>query len=254
MQVLPLPSTLVQPNLRQLLSSYLIDGKVSVDAGGLAFGLPLDELAAVKHILLTHTHLDHIASLPILLDQVYDGSGDCVTIHGTATTLKVLQEDIFNNRVWPDFIAISRKVPPYLKLQEFQPRRTFTLEGLRITPVPVDHVVECMGFVVEDDGAAVVFSGDTGPTEEIWKTAAARPNLKAAFLEVTFPEEMAWLAELAKHLTPRQFAAEVAKLPAHVRVLAVHLHARHRRLVAQELEALHLKNFEVTEFGKVYAF
>jgi hypothetical protein len=72
---------------------------------------------------------------------------------------------------------------PFPKLAVLQPGRTVELEWLRITPIPANHGVPTVGFVVEDEAAAVVLPSDTGPTEKIWRFANRLPNLKAAFLE-----------------------------------------------------------------------
>lgn len=252
MRILAVPSSTRSPRRRQVLTSFLINGVVALDAGALAFGLSRRQQRRIKHIFLSHTHLDHLASLPMFLDTVYDGSGDCVTIHGTAPTLQALRADVFNNRLWPDFVAISERVPPYLKLQELTPRKPVEAAGLRITPIPVNHVVDCQGFAVEDEDSAVIFSSDTGPTEEIWRFAHTLARLRAVYLEVTFPNAMAWLADLARHLTPALAEQECAKIPARARVLAVHLHARHRAKVEKELAGV--SRIEIARFGKEEVF
>jgi ribonuclease BN (tRNA processing enzyme) len=251
MQITILPcSTTGQPS--QMFTTYLINGNVAVDAGSLGLYGSIAEQARVKHVFITHSHLDHIASLPPFLDAVYDGSGDCVTVYGNAHVLDCLRKDVFNNRVYPDFLYISTFRPPYLKLQELTPGQTIEVGGLRVTPVPVNHVVPTFGFVIEDDHSAVVFPSDTGPTDELWQVAQRSANLKAVFLEATFPESMAWLAEIAKHLTPSLYAKEMKKLDRPVRYITVHLHPRHRPIVVQELLAMGLPNVEIGEFNKPY--
>jgi ribonuclease BN (tRNA processing enzyme) len=253
MQVTIAPSsTSGQPT--QMFTSYLINGAVAIDAGSLGMYGSIGEQQRVKHVFISHSHLDHVASLPPFLDAVYDGSGDCVTVYGNAHVLECLRTDVFNNRLYPDFFHISTFRPPYLKVQELKPGTTVEAAGLRVTPVEVNHVVPTLGFIVEDDHAAVVFPSDTGPTEEIWKEARSRANLKAVFLECTFPEGMAWLANLARHLTPSLYAKELQKLDRAVRTITVHLHPRHRPTVLQELLALDLPGVEVGEFGVAYSF
>jgi ribonuclease BN (tRNA processing enzyme) len=166
--------------------------------------------------------------------------------------LDCLRRDVFNNRLYPDFLHISTFRPPYLKLCELTPGKTVEAAGLRITPVEVNHVVPAMGFIVEDDHAAIVFPGDTGPTDEIWKLAGRLPQLRAVFLECTFPAAMGWLAEIARHLTPALFAEQVSKLPRSVRFITVHIHPRHRETVRAELEALAIPWAEMGEPGVTY--
>jgi ribonuclease BN (tRNA processing enzyme) len=242
------------PGLPQLFTSFVVDGAVAIDAGCLDRAGNLDALGRIKHVFLTHAHLDHLASLPPFLDAVYDGSGDCVVVYGNAHVLDCLRRDVFNNRLFPDFLHISTFRPPYLKLHELAGGQTVEVSGLRVTAVEVDHVVPALGYVVEDADAAVAFPGDTGPTQEIWRVAAARPRLRAVFLECTFPAAMEWLADLAKHLTPQRYAAEMQKLARDVRFITVHVQARHRDSVLAELEALRLPGVEIGEAGVTYLF
>ena len=126
--------------------------------------------------------------------------------------LDCLRRDLFNDRMWPDFIALSSAERTFLKLQTLDPGVTVELDGLRITPVDVHHSVPTQGFLVEDATSAVVVASDTGPTEEIWRRANELANLQAVFLEATFPDSMAQLAALSGHLTPSGFGGEIRKL------------------------------------------
>jgi ribonuclease BN (tRNA processing enzyme) len=239
---------------QQFLTTLLINDTVAIDAGSLGlYGRPAQQ-AQVKHLLLSHSHIDHLASLPIFLDTVYRGDGDCPTLYAGDSVLDCLRRDLFNNRVWPDFIGFSATQPPYLKLQRIEPGQALIVDGLRVTPVEVNHVVPTLGFVVEDAHAAVVFTSDTGPTEVIWEHANRLPHLKAVFMEVTFPDELAWLADRARHLTPALFAREAQKVKRPVTFLAVHIHSRQRAAVVEQLQALALPNLQITGPGVRYSF
>lgn len=238
----------------QLFTTYLVNGTLAVDAGSLGMIGPLEEMARVRHVLLTHAHLDHVASLPPFLDAVYDGSGDCVTVLGPAQALECLKTDVFNNRLYPDFLKISTFRPPYLRMEALEPGRTVELGGLRVTAVPVNHVVPTFGYVIEDDHSAVVFPSDTGPTEEIWNVANRCANLRAVFLECTFPGALAWLAEIAHHLTPALYAQERQKVQRPARYITVHTHPKHRTAVIEELLGLSLPGVEIGVAGRTYTF
>ena len=253
MQVTIVPSS--QPGqLSQLFTSYVIDGRVAIDAGCLDGVGSVEDMGRIKHVFLTHSHLDHVATLGPFLDAVYDGSGDGVQIYGNPHTLECLRKDIFNNRLYPDFLHISTFRPPYLVLHELVPGVAVNAGGLRITPVEVDHVVPTLGFIIEDDHSAVVIPSDTAPTQAIWVEAARRTNLAAVFLECTFPNEMGWLAELARHLTPDLYAVEITKLGRPMRYITVHVHPRHRPIVEAELVAKKLPGVEIGVAGKTYIF
>jgi ribonuclease BN (tRNA processing enzyme) len=255
-KVFLVPSTMTSIGAEghQYLTSFLVNDTVAIDAGSIGlFGTP-QEQARVKHVFLSHTHIDHVASLPLFVENVYEARADCVTVYGSDVVLDCLQRDVFNNRIWPDFIGMSAGDAPFLKLQRLESGKTVHVDGLRVTPVAVDHAVPTMGFIVADDNAAVVFPSDTGPTDEIWALANQERNLKAVFLEVTFPDEMAWLAALSKHHTPATFARDVQKLRRPVQIIAIHLKPASADHVVSELEALGLPNLELRRIGHPYYF
>jgi ribonuclease BN (tRNA processing enzyme) len=238
----------------QYLSSYLLNDTVAIDAGSLGFFQCPKKQGRVKHVFVSHSHLDHIASLPIFLENAYDGSADCVTVHGSDAVLDCLRRDIMNDRVWPDFVRLSVQQAPFLKLDTLIPGQAVAVGDLRVTPVPVNHVVPTMGFLVEDKAAAIAFSSDTGPTEEIWRRANILPNLKVVFLEVTFPSSLAWLADESKHLTTATSAQEVRKLKPGVQIIAVHIKPRYCDEVVRELRALAIANLSIGKLGETYHF
>jgi len=239
----------------QYLITYVIDESLAIDAGCLGFHGSPEQQAGVKHVLLSHTHADHLASLPIFVENAYEASADCVTVYGNAEVLYSLRHDIFNGRIWPDFIELSGKMAPFLKLVEIESGRPFDVPNARITPVAVDHLVPTLGFLVESGGSSVIVTSDTGPTGAIWELARATPDLKAVFLEASFPDAMTPLADLSKHLTPATFAEEVRKLDRDdVAVVAVHMKPRYRDQIVAELTALGLPNLVIGRFNVPYDF
>ena len=158
-----------------------------------------------------------------------------MTVHAGAATLESLRRDIFNDRVWPDFIGMSEKGRPFVKLETLEPGRPVQAAGLRLTPLAVDHVVPTLGFLVEAPGVTVAIPSDTGPTDSFWREAGASPNLKAVFLEASFPNAMSELAMVSKHLTPAMFADEARKLRRRVPFVAVHIKPRFYDQVVAEL-------------------
>jgi ribonuclease BN (tRNA processing enzyme) len=236
----------------QYLTTYLLNDTVALDAGALGLLHPLDAQKRVRHVVLTHAHIDHVATLPIFLENVYEATGDCVTVHATEPVRDALQRDLFNDRLWPDFIALSRREAPFLKLSLLEPGRTVELDGLRLTPVPVNHAVATVGMIVEDGAGAVVFPSDTGPTDLIWDLANLNGRVRAVFLEATFPEALRGLAEVSRHLTPSLFAQEAAKVWQAVKWYAVHIKPRFYDEVVAELRALRLPGLEVMVPGREY--
>lgn len=239
---------------RQFAASYVIDECVAIDAGCLGMISDVNEQRRIKHVFLSHSHLDHIATLPIFLDNVYRQGPDCPTIHATDTVRECLLRHLFNNVVWPDLISLAREESPFLNFRRLAPEATTVVEHLRITPIDLHHVVPTVGFIVEDAHSAVAIVSDTGPTSRIWEVAGALPQLRVLFLEAAFPNSMAWLAEKAGHLTPATFLTEYRKLGSNVPVVAVHLKAAFHDEVVRDLQALDLPQLSISEPNRVYEF
>jgi cAMP phosphodiesterase len=252
MRIRVLGSSPVDGAQRQYVTSYLINGHVAIDAGCLGcYGTPMDQ-ECVRHVFLTHSHSDHVASLPIFVENAWTDSETCPVVHGSPETLDAVQRHIFNDVIWPDFVALSAGMPPFLKLHALENEAPVCVEGLRICPVRVNHLVPTFGFVVSDGAGAVIFGGDSGATERIWEVAHETPKLKAVFLEASFPNSMRTLAETSYHLTPEMFGAEVAKIPAGVKIFAVHLKVRYRPVLVRELYELGLPDLEIADCEKEY--
>ncbi len=255
MKVVLVPSAINAGRAYHYLSSYVIDGVIAVDAGALGLYGPLAEQAKIHHVFLTHTHIDHLATLPIFLENVYGALPEGVCVHGSASVLDCLQRDLFNDRIWPDFIRISsQRTPPYLRTSLLEDGQTVEVEGLRVTPVAVTHVVPTFAFIIEGPTAATAIVTDTAATEAVWERCRRTPNLKTIFLEASFPNSSAFLAGLAKHLTADQFAEETRKIAAGTPVIAMHLKARWHDETAAQVLGHGLPNVHIAEPGKVYEF
>jgi ribonuclease BN (tRNA processing enzyme) len=251
-----LPSSVSSGHGRRgsFLSSYVIDDVVAIDAGALGLLGDLSAQFQIRDIFLTHSHLDHVASLPIFLETVFQSSDGNVTLHASASTLECLRRDLFNDRLWPDFIGMSERGAPFVKIAVLQPGRPVDVAGLKLTPIAVNHVVPTLGFLVEAPGVTVAIPSDTGPTDAFWLAASRVADLKAVFLEASFPDAMTDLAVISKHLTPAMFAAEARKLNRRVPFIAVHIKPRFYDQVVAELNALELAEVRVGEPGTPYEF
>jgi len=253
MRVELLPSSLPPSDL-QFLVSFLVDDAVAIDAGSLGLVADLQRQRRVRHVFITHEHLDHIATLPIFLENVYEPGPDSVELLAAPDVLDFIHGDVFNGRVWPDFIDLSRADDAFVRTTNLAPLEPVRRAGLTITPVPVSHGVPTLGMIVDDGASAVAFPSDTGPTAVLWQHLAGVERLKAVFLEVSFPRKLADLAAVTGHLAPDTFAAEVRKLPRKVRWIVVHRKARYAAEIAAEVEGLGLDNVEFVSPGAGYEF
>jgi ribonuclease BN (tRNA processing enzyme) len=204
-------------------TSFLLDGTVTLDAGALTQSLSLEEQARVRSIIVTHSHLDHVASLPFLVENVFSRTEGPIEVVATKDVAALLQAHLFNDAIWPDFTRIPTHLLPAVTFRVVEAGVPFRVNGLHALAVPVSHVVPTYGYLVWNDEACVVFSSDTGPTEALWAEARRRADLKAIFVECSFPDAMSEIAEVSKHLTPRTLREEMRKFPASVPVNLYHM-------------------------------
>jgi ribonuclease BN (tRNA processing enzyme) len=233
MRVRILPSA-TDSSDRQFLTTFLLNGTVAVDAGCLGlYGTPADQ-ANISGVVLTHSHADHVCSLPTFAMNVMDSSGRSTVVWSHDSVLQSLREDIFNGRVWPDFLTLVPEGEPIVQLRPIRPREPFVIDGLTFTAVPVNHPVPTMGYFIEDESSVIVISTDSGPTDELWARARATRKLTTMFVGVAFPDECALLAEVSGHLTPRTLREQILGLPESIRIVVVHIKpARRDEVVAQ---------------------
>ena len=135
----------------QFLSSTLVNDTIALDAGCIGFYRSAPEQARIRHVFLSHTHMDHLASLPIFRENAFEGKRDCLTVHASQEVLDCCQRDLFNDRIWPDFIALSQGDQPFLKLSRFEAGQSVDVDGVRISAVAIDHVVPTVAYVIADD-------------------------------------------------------------------------------------------------------
>jgi ribonuclease BN (tRNA processing enzyme) len=235
---------------RHHLLSFVIEDRVAIDAGCLGIADSFSKSAGPTDVLLTHSHLDHLATLPLYLEDRHDLGNGPVRVHGPRAALAALKEHFFNGEVWVDDRAVRRGARPWVRLHALSPERPVRIGNLRVTAVPVSHPVPTFGYLVDDGVSAAVFGADSGATDRIWELARRNGRLRAAFLECSFPNSHEALARRTGHLTPRLLAAELAKLPPRARVFVVHIKPRfHERIVA-ELRAIGDPRLALVEAGR----
>jgi len=232
---------------------FLLDQKMCVDGGAITATLKLDEILKIDDIFLTHSHFDHVKDVPLMTDLLVGHRKTPVVVHGPAETMEAMDKDVFNNRVWPDFRVIPTKEKPVLSFDVMPIHKPVTCQGLKIRAIPVHHPVYSVGYIIEGKFGAIAFSGDTGPTDELWRAINATPNLKAVFLELSFPNTMQWLADISGHLTPKTVMGELSKLDRRgAKVYLYHLKPAVIDEVKSEVRALKKDFLHVCELDEVY--
>ena len=256
MKIQLLPSTFDEKGRatqEQRLTSYLVDDRVAIDAGSLALALSDKQHSAVRDIIVTHPHMDHIASLPIYIDDLFGFLESPIRIHATEEVINLLERDVFNWTVYPRFSELSNERGPVMVYVPFKVGVEFEVAHLRVTAVNVNHIVPTVGMIVSDGKTTLAFSSDTAETEEFWRLVNDRPRIDALLIEASFPDSLAKLAEDSRHFTPASLGRELRKLKHQgIEILAVHLKPAYREKVVAELEALNIPGLKVMEIGHAY--
>lgn len=254
MRIRLLPSSAGRASQLQCLTSFLIDDRLAIDGGSIGFALAPEQIGSIRDIIITHSHADHTASLPMYVAEAFNVLSDPIIIYGSGEVISTLRRHVFNDHVWPDFekIQLNNGSGPTVKFREIEARKTINIEGIGVTPIPVNHLVPTFGLLVQNESAAVLFTSDTYTTDEIWTTAAQSAHLKAVFVDVSFPDELGELAEASMHLTPGLLAHELKKLDRRVEVYAVHIKPTHRDQVIRQIGALTDLPVLIGEIGRVY--
>jgi ribonuclease BN (tRNA processing enzyme) len=227
-------------------TSFLLDDDILIDAGTGVGDLSLDELTRIDHILLSHSHLDHILSVGLLADSVARRRAVLkrppIVVHALPATLAALRAHIFNGVIWPDFTRLPDVSNPLLRFDEFNVGDVLTLAGRCIEVLPAVHTVPAVGFAVRAADAparegAWVFSGDTGPSPALWERLAQMP-VATLIIETAFADEELELARISKHLCPALLRNELAKLNQAVDVFITHIKPGELDVVMSEIGQL----------------
>jgi len=239
--------------LEQRLTCFLIDDCVAVDAGSIAIALTNEQRSTVKDIIVTHPHMDHIASLPIFIDDLYPTLKQPMRVHATEEVIKLLERDIFNWNVYPRFSDLKNDYGPVMEYVPIPIGKPFAVAHLTVVAVAVNHIVPTVGLVVSDGQKSIAFSSDTAETEEFWKILNDMRDLDALLIEASFPDRMARLAEVSRHFTPASLGEELKKLNHNgMDIMTVHLKPTYREEIIEQLRALNIPKLDVMEPGRVY--
>lgn len=218
-------------------TSMILDQDVLIDAGTGVGDLSVSELAAIDHVFLTHSHLDHVAMLPFLLDTVCWFRDRPVTVHAIRPTLDTLREHLFNWKLWPDFSVIPDAQRPALRYRTIEIGETIVLGGRRITALPAEHVVPSVGYCIDSGAASLAFTGDTTTNDALWPVLNAIDNLRYLIIETALSDRERELAVISKHLCPSLLAEELAKLASAPDVYITHLKPREAEVIMDEVVA-----------------
>jgi 3',5'-cyclic-nucleotide phosphodiesterase len=200
---------------RHRTSAFVVDDEIAIDAGSLTSGLDLKAQCALRAVLVSHAHLDHVRDLATIADNRTQNGCKSLIIAATAPTIAILRKHFFNGLLWPDFSKIPNTRSPAIRYMPLKPEVPTKVCGYTVRAIQVSHTIDTCGFVVEspkERGAgALAYSGDTGPTDRLWEVLNATPKLKAMLMEVSFPNDEQRVATLSGHHTPKTLEADLRK-------------------------------------------
>lgn len=251
-----MPSTIDENGMaseRQHLLTMVIDDRVAIDAGCLALSCSDVQRRQVRDILLTHTHLDHIAGLPLFIDDLFASLDGPIRIHATREMIDILERDMFNWAIYPRFSELKNDHGPVVEYKEFENGASFDVQHLHAQSVRVNHKVSAIGYLLSDTHTTIAVTGDTAETDDFWKLCNDSQNLKAIFVECAFPDEMEQLAIDSNHLTPLRLRSEIEKLSGvAVPIYIINLKPMYRDKVIEQIAKAEIPRVEILKVGKIY--
>ncbi|MDR5833989.1 3',5'-cyclic-nucleotide phosphodiesterase [Caballeronia sp. LZ034LL] len=218
-------------------TALLVDDDLLIDAGTGVAVLADDALARIDHVFLTHSHLDHIAYLPLMIDAVGEARSAPVTVHASRATLDILHAHIFNNLIWPDFTRIPSAAAPAVRFEALEAGGRVVLDGRTVTALPACHTVPSTGFALTGAAASLAFSGDTTTHTAFWSAVRMLPGLRYVIVETAFSDAQIDLARIAHHYCPSLLADDLRGIGLRAELLISHLKPPHGAQILDELRA-----------------
>ncbi len=233
----------------------MLDDDILVDVGTGAGDLTVSQMLRIDTVFLTHSHLDHVALLPMLADIVGPRRDTPLTVYALPETIAMLKQDIFNFRLWPDYTTLPSTENPYVVFQSIAVGQMVELSGRKFTPLPVRHAVPGVAYQLDSGNASFVFSGDTTYHEPFWNALNAIGNLRYLMIEATFLNYNKAGAEASGHMCPELLAQGLKHLNKVVRLLITHMEPGNEdatmveiQTAAGEFKPERLKRGQVFEF------
>lgn len=182
-------------------TAFLINDTILMDAGTVTEVLDYDEIRKIKSVFITHTHIDHIKGLFSLLDEMVQIGKDGVVVHAAREINNILFENVFNNRIWPNFSELPSKDNPLLRSIHLEPEREIEVSGVTFKPILVSHTVYTTGFLVKEKKRGFMFTSDTAETTRFWEIAKNEKEIDFVIADVSFPARYQGLAKASGHMT-----------------------------------------------------
>lgn len=239
---------------RQHFSCFVVDDQVAIDAGSLATASSAVQKKQIRDVVLTHAHLDHIAGLPLFVDDLFATLDAPVCVHALPEIIEILERDVFNWEIYPRFSELENDLgAAVMKYQPFAVGDEFAVKHLRLKSVRVNHKVSTVGFIVSDGQTKFAITGDTAETDDFWQVLNREENLSALLIECAFPNELEELADVSHHLTPKILKRELEKFNRKQSgIYVINIKPMYREQVVAQLRELEIENLQILEVGLIY--
>lgn len=238
----------------KLTTCLLVDRDILLDAGTGVASLSLDELVQIRHVFITHSHLDHVAGLALLVDAVQVNKAGPITVYATQEVIDSLKQHLFNWVLWPDFSAIPNEREPAMRWQAIGPDATLDLEGRLITPFAVHHTAGSSAYWVRVASGGFLFTGDMGSTPALWDKLAGEKLLQQVIVDCSFVNADRALAELSRHFCPHTLCEEIRAMPQSIEFLIYHLKPGQEDLIMRELAQEGGRQFGAVHCGDEFEY
>ena len=227
-------------------TSFLIDGDVLVDAGTGVGAHTQEEMRRIRHVLLTHSHLDHVAALPLMIDAVASHISEPIRVSALPGTIAALKAHVFNNVIWPDFSRIPSPQAPFVSFHEIQVGQVLELAGKNIEVLPAVHTVPACGYAVKTGRGSWIFTGDTERNPAFWRRIN-QMDVAALVIETAFSNREQDLAHRSLHLSPLALAEELDCI---AKTKRFPIYITHTKPAETELIMAEIQRFDQTQpFG-----
>ena len=236
-------------------TTFLINDTLLLDAGTITSALTLDEQMNIHSVLVTHSHLDHIKDILFLADNIIGKKNNSIEIISIPEVIDNIKSHLLNDKIYPDFTILPTTEEPVLQFKTIEIGETISVDGLTVNAIPVNHAVDAVGYIIGDKKSSIVYTGDTGATNKIWEEANKLPNLKAVFIETSFPNRLSELAKISGHLTPLMLKDQLDKLKnPDLSILVFHMKPQHLPELEHDLAEIKNRTITVLKQGEVFEF
>lgn len=231
---------------------FLLNDHILLEAGTASSVLSMERQQKIKHVIISHLHLDHIKSLPFIADNRIGEEENSLTVYGIQDVIDGLKAHLFNDSIWPDFTRIENGKTPLLLFHPLALGVTAHIGDLDVLPVAVSHSIPSAGFLISQEGRSLLYTGDTAPTQEIWDIASKTPDLACLIVETSFPDTMQEIATISGHMTPSVLVNEICKMNRpEVPVYIFHMKPKYEEAIVKEIHERLGKRVHILRQGEI---